>query len=59
MPVTRKTYGLIAGLIAAGVGSWFWRSRRHPSAASGDAERGSVIFDNTPQASTPDGNLDL
>jgi len=43
--VTRRAYGVIAGLI--GVGAWWWSRQR---AASGPVprDRGTVIFDNTP-----------
>jgi hypothetical protein len=54
--VTRKTYGLIAGLVGAGFGAWWWRARRAVSSLSGGS-KGTVIYENTPAASTPDGNL--
>lgn len=57
--MTRKTYGLIAGLIAAGVGTWWWRSRPGGAPAAEVDTHGTVIFNNTPQPSTPDGNLNL
>jgi hypothetical protein len=55
--LSRKTYGFIAGLIAAGVSAWWWRNRIATALSPYEAERGTVIFDNTPQASSPDGNI--
>lgn len=55
--MTRKTYGLLAGLIAAGVGTWLWRTRLATAAAGTSDDHGTVIFDNTPKPSTTDGNL--
>jgi hypothetical protein len=46
-------------LIAASVGTWFWRNRRSPASAGDEDSRGTLIFDNTPRPSTPDGNLTL
>lgn len=43
-------------MVAAGVGMWWWRSRRGGTVIE-LVERGSVIFDNTPRASSPDGNI--
>jgi hypothetical protein len=54
--VTRRTYALLGSLVSAGLTAWWWR-RRHRTVSSFATERGTVIFDNTPQASTPDGNL--
>jgi hypothetical protein len=53
--MTRKTYGMIAGAAAAGVGMWWWLTRT--SSGSTSLDRPEVIFDNTPRASTPDGNI--
>lgn len=55
--MTRKTYGLIAGLIAAGVGAWWWRSRLAEALPQTEPGRATLIYDNTPRASTPDGNI--
>ena len=41
----KTTYGLLAGMI--GVGAWLWMRRR--SAERTAAERGRVIFRNTPE----------
>ncbi len=42
----KTTYGILAGLL--GVGAWMWMRRRHLSEGS-VAERGQVIFRNTPE----------
>lgn len=55
--MTRKTYSVVAGLLAAGAAAWWWR-RRPSSTVAGESE-GVVIFDNTPAASTADGDLTL
>jgi hypothetical protein len=52
-------YSLFAGLIAASVVAWYWRSRANRTGIPAADEYGTVIFDNTPRASTPDGNLNL
>jgi hypothetical protein len=46
--VNRRTYGLLAGIAGALVGVWYWR--RHSSGVD-YGQRGTVIFDNTPNAS--------
>jgi hypothetical protein len=54
--VTKRTFGLFAGIVGSAVGAWWWARQRssmvnqHPAAGR---ERGTVIFDNTPTA-TPD-----
>ncbi len=53
--MNRKTYGLVTGLIAIGVGTWWWRTRLSDGTQPEFDGRGTVIFDNTPHAS-PDGN---
>jgi hypothetical protein len=53
--VTRTGYGLIAGILGAGLTAWWWRRNRALSSFA--AGKGSVIFDNTPRASSPDGNI--
>ena len=49
--MSRRTYGILAGLIGSAVGAW-WYSRRRPStpALTPGREHGTVIFDNTPTA---------
>ena len=55
--VNRRTYRLIAGLVAAGVGAWLWRNRTAAARPQFEAQRGTVILDNTPRASSLDGNI--
>jgi hypothetical protein len=47
---------LIAGIVGAGLGAWWWRARRAVS-SFGRRPQGTVIYDNTPTSSTPDGDL--
>lgn len=54
--MTRKTYGFLAGLVGAGLGAWWWLARRVVSSLRRDPS-GTVIYDNSPAATTPDGNL--
>jgi hypothetical protein len=46
--MSRRTYGILAGVIGSALGAW-WYSRRRAADATG-ADRGTVIFDNTPTA---------
>jgi len=41
----KTTYGILAGML--GVGAWLWMRRR--SAERSTAERGRVVFRNTPE----------
>ena len=46
--MSRRTYGILAGLI--GAGAWLWSRNRGSSAAMAAVrERGTVIFHNTPE----------
>ncbi len=53
--MTKKTYGLLAAIAGAAIGAWWWRSRS--AANSAFVEKGTVIFDNTPHASSANGVL--
>jgi hypothetical protein len=44
--LSRRTYGILAGVI--GVGAWWW-SRLRARADAGASERGTTIFHNTPE----------
>ena len=51
--MSKRTYGILAGVIGSAVGAWWWsRQRQHAPALR---ERGRVIFDNTPTATTLSG----
>jgi hypothetical protein len=52
--MSRKAYAWIAGVVGAGVATWYWRAARHPRTEElGEADEiVTVIFDNTP---TPSG----
>jgi hypothetical protein len=45
--MNRRAYGLIAGLIGAGMAGWLWSKRRN-GRTQPVTDRGTVIFDNTP-----------
>ena len=47
--MSRRTYGILAGIIGSALGAW-WYSRRRTAMPSGAADRGTVIYDNTPTA---------
>ena len=48
--MTRRTYGILAGVI--GFGAWWWSRQRNAVNRAAASDRGSVIFRNTP-APTP------
>lgn len=50
--LSKRNYGILAGIIGSAFGAWWYRRRRGSSAAAMD-RRGTVIYDNTPIA--PDG----
>ncbi len=45
--MSKRTYGILAGIIGTAMGTWWWR-RRTRSEARPSHERGTTIFDNTP-----------
>ena len=49
VPLSRRTYGILAGVIGSAVGAWWW-SRQYALSVSADSDssRGTVIFHNTP-----------
>jgi len=47
--MSRRTYGILAGVIGSALGAW-WYSRRRIGTAGNGRERGTVIYDNTPSA---------
>ena len=47
--MSRRTYGILAGVIGSALGAW-WYSRRRTAGAGGTIDRGTVIYDNTPTA---------
>jgi hypothetical protein len=53
--VTKKAYGLLAVIAGAAIGGWWWRSRS--LGRSEYMDKGTVIFDNTPHASSANGVL--
>jgi hypothetical protein len=48
--VTKRAYGILAGVI--GLGAWWYSRRRRPVLNNGSAERGTVIYRNTPSPSS-------
>jgi hypothetical protein len=51
--MTRRTIGLLAGVVSSAVGAWYWlrRQTRQSETLPPARSRGTVIFDNTPRAS--------
>jgi hypothetical protein len=47
--LSRRTYGILAGVI--GVGAWWWSRQRATSIGTRAVDRGTVIFHNTPEPS--------
>ena len=48
--MNRRTYGILASLVGSALGAW-WYSRRRTFNRYG-TDRGRVIFDNTPTATS-------
>lgn len=46
--MTRRTYGILAGMIGTAVGAWWWTRQRARVEAHPVHERGTTIFHNTP-----------
>jgi hypothetical protein len=53
--VTKTRYGVLAAIAGAAIGAWWWRSRSATRPSFDD--KGVVIFDNTPVASSANGVL--
>ena len=52
--MTKRTYGFLAGVL--GIGAWLYSRRRTaPTATTPARERETVIFDNTPTATSGEG----
>jgi hypothetical protein len=49
--VTKRTYGILAGVI--GFGAWWWNRRRQTGRGTSSADRGTRIYSNTPTAPEP------
>ena len=45
--LSRRTYGILAGVI--GVGAWWWSRQRATADDAGASDRGTIIFHNTPE----------
>jgi hypothetical protein len=45
--VSKRTFGILAGVV--GFGAWWWTRRRNVVRSGDSAERGRVIFRNTPE----------
>jgi hypothetical protein len=46
--LSRRTYGILATVIGSAVGAWWWTRQRAGSTSAERADRGTVIFHNTP-----------
>jgi hypothetical protein len=50
--VSKRTWGILAGIAGSALSTWYFRSRRAGRAARNDVrDHGTVIYDNTPVAS--------
>jgi hypothetical protein len=50
--MSTRTYGILASVIGSALGAWWYSRRRTASMNRTASDRGTVIFDNTPTAST-------
>ena len=48
--MNNRTYGILMGVIGSAIGAWWFSRQRRAYGAAPSAERGQVIFDNTPTA---------
>ena len=48
--MSRRTYGILAGVIGSALGAWWYSRRRGFAGGRTHTDRGTVIFDNTPTA---------
>jgi hypothetical protein len=50
--VTKRTYGILAGVLGSAIGAWWWNRQlaAQSRTLTPARERGTVIFDNTPTA---------
>ena len=48
--MSRRTYGILAGVIGSALGAWWYSRRRALAGGRTNMDRGTVIFDNTPTA---------
>lgn len=55
--MTARTYSILAGLVSSAVGAWWWNRSRAARRANlvPAREHGTVIYDNTPMASSTEG----
>jgi hypothetical protein len=53
--VTTRTYGILAGVI--GFGAWWWNRRRQMARDASSADRGTVIYRNTPVPPAADAGI--
>lgn len=48
--MSKRTYGILAGVIGSALGAWWYSRRRAFADSRTNSDRGTVIFDNTPTA---------
>jgi hypothetical protein len=46
--LSKRTYGILAGVIGSAACAWWWARQRAGSTSAATADRGEVIFHNTP-----------
>ena len=50
--MSTRTYGILASVIGSAFGAWWLARRRAAAPVRNQVDRGTVIFDNTPTASS-------
>lgn len=50
--MSTRTYGMLAGLIGSALGAWWYSRRQAAAPRTAPRERGTVIFENTPTATS-------
>jgi hypothetical protein len=48
--MSTRTYGILASVIGSALGAWWYARRRAMVPSRRTADRGTVIYDNTPTA---------
>jgi hypothetical protein len=47
--MTKRTYGILAGVLGSALGAW-WYSRRRSGSSASENDRGVTIYHNAPTA---------
>ena len=52
--MTKKRYGMLAGLAGAAFAAWWWRRHHSATGMGSDFDRGETIYSNSPLANEID-----